>query len=395
MLVLDDADGTDGLVDQAVANEHALEPVVVLLARATDADLAREILRAFRKRPGLSGQPTHVSSAWRCVEIWLRVLPITRLTIANTEFLLPSAVRRLAALRDVLLIHDPAGATAELNRALVGFARPDPSCITSARPAGPPRPPLRPSFPACPTDAFPFFLATCSAVLTADQFKTVNATYEAVRRLVDLDGLDHDPEPYETAAQVIRGLLDGESDPHRRLTLARGIEHEFFAAGWLLRVDPARFMPATPTLPVTEVATRVNWYANCELAATAALASLGFDSTTLSRLSADLVFDQTADAVSVRPQIGLEARFVVPTELWPPLLAFWIDQHEAVPSPNNGPLFRTLDGRRMGATTIRTRITRIAAETGLPVASHWTPPADQRATRWMRRHGITLARLRS
>ncbi len=131
MLVLDDPDGADCLVDQAVAQEHAARPVVVLMSRASEADLALQILRAFGKRTDLCGQATYTEPLWRNVRLWRGVLPVERLTVANSEFLNPAAFRRLARLPDVLLIHDPKGATAELNEALHDVTRPAASYLTN------------------------------------------------------------------------------------------------------------------------------------------------------------------------------------------------------------------------------------------------------------------------
>lgn len=396
MLVLDDPEGADRLVDWAVMQDHPSTPVVVLMTRTTEAGLALEILRALGKRTELAGTPAYTAAVWQNVQIWLGVLPIERLTIANSDFLVPAAVRRLAGLPKVLVIHDPKGATADLNAELAGFKRPDASYVTkhtSPGLAGSQTP--TPAFPASPTDAFPFFLPTCRKVLSAEQYAIVCAAYRDARSTVWLRDLHPDnPERYEVAAGAIRAILEPVADSHERLARARGIEHAFFDEGWLLRIDPARFMHATPRMQLAEIVSRVNWYANCELAATAALASLGLDSNTLSSLSADAIFESGSDGshtVADSLQLGSVVR--IPRALRAPLSAFWLDQHKALPVPNNGPLFRTGEGGRLSAKSIKTRLSRMALETGLPVASHWTPPADQRATNWMRRHGISLVEL--
>jgi hypothetical protein len=398
MLVLDDPEGADCLVDQAVAQEHAARPVVVLMSRASEADLALQILRAFGKRTDLSGQATYVEPLWRNVRLWRDVLSVERLTVANSEFLNPAALRRLARLPDVLLIHDPKGATAELNEALHDVTRPAASYLTEQeRPEASKLPPGGPPFPACPTDAFPFFLPTCRQVLSAEHHETVAKEYERTGAAVGgwhhYDADPDDADPHETAARLIRRILEPITDSHQRLAAARGVEHAFFDAGWLLRVDPARFMQATPHMPLPDIATRVNWYANTELAATAALASIGLDSAVLCGLSVDSVFWQSDDSHAVLAEVQRETPVRIPDELHTALNAFWIDRHKSLPIPNTGPLFRARDGGRVAAKTIQARLGRIALETGLPVASHWTPPADQRATRWMRLHGISLAKL--
>jgi hypothetical protein len=395
MLVLDDPNGGAGLVDRAVAGAELSEPVLVLITQATEADLALEILGTLGKRTDVSGRPSTSWAAWRSVRIWLDALAIKRLTVANSEFLTPATVWLLSQLPDVLLIHDPKGATAVLNAVLEPFERPDPGCVTDRRPprdrAGPPA--LPPPFPACPTDAFPFFLPACAELLTREQYSLVDDIYSVQHMAYALQTKAHEDDPYEHAAQIVRRLLEPVADPHRRLATARGIEHGFFEAGWLLRIDPARFIETTPSMAIAEIVTRVNWYVSCELAATAALASIGLDAGALSGLNADSLFLQSGGHYAIAQELQIGSTLQVPVELRPTLAAFWADHHETVPHPNNGPLFRAPDGTRLGARSIKRRLTRIALETGLPIASHWTPPADQRATKWMRHHGITLAEL--
>jgi len=411
----DDPGGERGLAEAAAKHARAGSNYVVLLRPTRPADLAREVLQAFGKRLDLSGRPTSTSRAWDLVAIWNQALDTKVPMLVNGEFLDSSCIPLMTDLPgrrgDVTVIVDSLAATKGLMRALQQHAtrleldepvatwllqtQDVPSAESEhdedQRPA---------QFPRCPTDAFPFFLPALRRSLSARDFEYVYGIYLQAFSQAKLMYLrEPDPGPdrqIDSIAVLLKQMLADSVDAHESLVRIRAGEHALLHLGYLLRVDLNRFhhTAGVGTAPPIEVAReRINWYTDPKWAVVAALGSMGMDAQAIAYLNADQVYGAWNEA-STPPKDRIETsgvRWPIPSEYMPAFKAYRHDQASSLPA--QGPLLRNTAGNRIASKTVKSMLRAIAEETGLPVAAHWSPPADQLATHWMRAHGLSLTPL--
>lgn len=360
--------------------------------------LASDLLEALGKRMSSYGTPRGAVELWSLARTWLSVERIALVVIVGVDFVGAKLLRMLGELdTEVLLVYEgdvlPDGHREAL--AGIGAGRVD---LEEAKQqivghVGPrrrrlPLPPAdeAPVFPAVPRDAFPYFWPRCKEVLSREDFEVVAEVYTRADRQTETFLARSNVDHFDVA-EFLQALVAESPSVDRELTALRGAEHGFFRDGWLLRVDPdalaARGAPLPAPITVRHLEC-LRWYANARVAAIAALAFSGLTPEGITTLDVDqLLYSDAGHGMRVlgdhRRDLGALAPFVKAHVL-----------HAGLSRDQCVPLFQTAHGSRMKAASARTALRRVVQETGFRYLDHWTPPADQRATHWMRASGLTL-----
>lgn len=392
-------------------------PRVIVVNAAPDIGqralrLAQAILEQLGKDPDLHGGTAATHENWSLAEIWLRAHDTTTLIVLGAEHLNARLWRRLAALTrsgeiTVALISQT-HALVQAQRQLLEPADGGSSISTvdhdtfctwaehqlqspTTEPAGPAT--SRPAmFPAVPPDDVPFFRETCRRLLSHHDFAIVDDAY--------VEGFEHTqawlddpPAPLleEHAGAFLADLVRHAGGIHEQLTLMRGAQSAFWRNGWLLKLRIDSLLAAHRTEPVgfdsAHAAHQLNGYTTPHIAALGVLAlRTRLPPARLALINADQLTDDCTSLNLGDQTIQLpdgEARLLRAQVLN-------AGRHDHSP---NGPLFCHKDGTRMRPHALQQHLRRAAAETGLRLTQHWSPPLDRQHTHWMHRRGLTLQRL--
>ena len=171
----------------------------------------------------------------------------------------------------------------------------------------------------------------------------------------------------------------------------RGAQAAFWRNGWLLKLRNNALLAVHGTEPVGfdphHAAHQLNGYTTPHIAALGVLAlRTHLPPARLALINADQLTD---DCTSVN--LG-DQTIQIPDAEARLLRAQVLNAGRQGHSPN-GPLFCHKDGTRMRPHALQQHLRRAAAETGLRLTQHWSPPLDRQHTHWMRRRGLTLKRL--
>jgi hypothetical protein len=322
-------------------------------------------------------------------DVWQRVDDLRRCQRADAVILVSHQVghrsprRRSTAAESAFEPTDPAALHAWAARFSLAFGS-----------DGELREPSAPRFPTVPVDEAPYFRAVCRAVLVPADFALVNRSY---RRGFDITRrwlADHDEITEEQAADHIAENVLRTVDIHERLTRLRGAQIAFLHQHWLLKVDLEAFgashVTERPTAINTHIAERLRAYPQPKLSALAALTiATNLSAARLSMLNADQIFPADSSGGSYGAIDYGDELVLIEQAAHPFLRAHHIDR-VLRGDPPDGPLFTTIAGRRMSATTLRQQLRHISQETGLPLLSSSPRANDGEHGHWMRSRGITL-----
>lgn len=369
--------------------------------------LALAILEALGKDLDLQVPVDH-HDAWRLAQVWMKVEKIRALIVIGADQL-PAAVwddliyvHRNIPMVALILVHHQPGQERRLRQRLKAQSTIQTVTVAELRSwtddyiacaaAGPDgeRPSPRRAFPTVPDDEIPFFRARCRHLLSAEDFRAVDAlyktSYDSARRWLN----NHDDIDEVCVGAHLAQWTAGMTLP-QQITRLRGAQVAFLRRSWLLKVDlealaGAHRNDSVPALDDEVVVGKLRAYAQPSFSAIAALVcAAGLSPAQLAILNADQISTAWPDAGQRNcdePRLSVRAACTF-------VNAHLVDR-AARGLPPDGPLFTSTTGRRLGHNDIRQLLRRITRESGLALVSNWTPPTGRQHQFWMRRRGLTL-----
>jgi hypothetical protein len=275
------------------------------------------------------------------------------------------------------------------------FARIHQAVAVSSASAPPPTD--TPRFPRVPDDDFTSFRASCRAMLDADSFATIDATFIEAYSTTDR-WLRERPEPRENEIADFLGRFLESSWIDEQVTCLRAAQAAFFWAGWKVQIDIERLsaMLALDTFRHLDQGSvrLLRLYLPTTYAAIGLIASLGVGPQHLADLT---IADISSDGSSIRVR---QHRHPIP-DLARGILRAHLGLRRLRGAADEDALFVGAEKRelnlhgwhsasaRMHWRAVRARLRTITAETGLAVTSHWNGSRrDDR--RWIARRGISV-----
>lgn len=391
--------------------ERHCSPQVVVVNIAPDIGgsvvrLATSILAQLGKDFDLHHSGA-ASENWALADVWLRAHRTASLVILGAESLNASLWRKLVAQaassgRGLLLVNGAGPLALEhrrlLNARQTTIVQMDREMFQEwadellnrelARASHQAAAPTM-QFPAVPRDDVPFFIETCHELLSAEDFKAVDAAY--IQGFRDarawLAGL-REPLFEEQVGAFLLGLVGDVADVHEQLTRIRGAQAGFWRKGWLLKVRVDALIAAHRSAPAAmdrqHELRMLNGFVAPRVAALALLAlRTRLPPARLAVLNADQLtndcstLDLGGETISFEPEESI-------------LLRAQILDAERNGHLANGPVFCDRLGRRMTPNRLQQTLRRAAVDTGLPLTQTWSPPVDRHHSHWMHRRGLSI-----
>lgn len=395
--------GTRVAVRELHAPRSGTIVIELSIEQRAKAHLAREVLRALGKQPGLMAGDGDRDTVWMDRALaWLIGEQITdlvvlraNLTVAPWDKLFEFAAA--ARLRLWLICDGPALPRRARERSeAYGLSERSIDQMLRALRAACDDPPsvavdVPPSFPRVSTFDFPLFLADAYAQLTSDDFAVVEAAFDRTA-CAARDWLDAQPDEV-TEASLATWLRDELADcrtQHELVTRVRGAQTALWWSGWDVAVRPQMLAsPSRFTVQLDdELCEQLRGYSNPLRPALAILAVMTSDSP-------GIVCDTNiGDLATDGSEICVGGR----THPIPPAARGILRAQRAAQlhlgARGEDPLFAPLEEphRRYHWHKAQIAMRHVSQDIGLRLTEHWSRQRNEGDMVWWRRHGIRLRR---